>query len=106
MISYLKEVGVLKHQLKKVKFSHISGGSNNHANSLATLASLVADPLLRIVSVELLPFSSLTSSDGGLVLSIHPSTIWMDPIVAYLRDGSLPEDQKEFEQIKRSSLRY
>lgn len=105
MISYLKEVGVLKHQLKKVKFSHISGGSN-HANSLATLASLVADPLLRIVSVELLPFSSLTSSDGGLVLSIHPSTIWMDPIVAYLRDGILPEDQKEFEQIKRSSLRY
>lgn len=73
MISYLKKVGVLKHQFKKVEFSHISRGSNS-AESLATLASSMADPLPRIVSVELLSFSSLTHSNGGLVLSIHPFT--------------------------------
>ena len=72
MISYLKEVGILKYQFKKVEISHISRGSNSHVNSLATLASSMADPLLRIVSVELLPFSSLTLFDNGLVLSIHP----------------------------------
>ena len=84
MISYLKEVEILKYRFKKVEISHISRGSNSHVDSLATLASLMADPLARIVSVELLPFSSLTLFDNGLVLSIHPSASWMDPIVAYL----------------------
>ena len=51
----------------------------------------MADPLSRIVSVGLLPLSSLTLSDGGLVLSVHPSASWMDPILAYLRDGILPK---------------
>ena len=106
MISYLKEVGVLRHQFKRVKFSHISSGSNSHADSLATLASSMADPFLRIVFVELLPFSSLTPSNGGLVLSIHPSASWMDPIVAYPRDGILLEDKKASKQIRRSSPRY
>ena len=104
MISYLKDVGIVKYQFKKVEISHISRGSNSHANSLATLASLVADPLPRVVSIELLPFSNLTPSDNGLVLSIHPSKSWMDPIVAYLRNGILPEDKKESNRIKCRSL--
>ena len=71
MISYLKEVRTLKYQFKKVEISHISRGGNSHANSLATLASSMEDPLSRIVIVELFPFSSQTPSDKGLVLSIH-----------------------------------
>lgn len=73
MISHLKEVGVLKHQFKNVKLSYISRGSNSHVNSFVTLASSVANPLPRIVLIELLPFSRLTLPDRGLVLSIHPS---------------------------------
>ena len=103
MISYLKEVGILKYQFKKVEILHISRGSNSHVDSLATLATSVEDPLLRIVTVELLPFSSLTPSDKGLVLSIHPSVSWMDPIVAYLRNRILPKDKKEFKQIRCKS---
>ena len=106
MISYLKEVRILKYQFKKVEISHISRGSNNHADSLTTLASSVAYPILRIVSIELLPFSSLTLFDKGLVLSIHPSVSWMDPIVAYLRNGILLEDKKESKQIKCRSPWY
>lgn len=70
MISYLKEVGVLKYQFKNIEFQHISRGSNSHADSFATLASSAVDPLPRIVSVELLPFSSLTLPNEGLVLRI------------------------------------
>lgn len=73
MISHLKEVGVLKHQFKNVKLSYISRGSNSHVNSFATLASSMANPLQRIVLIELLPFSRLTLPDRGLVLSIHQS---------------------------------
>ena len=106
MISYLKEVRILKYQFKKVEISHISRGSNSHADSLTTLDSSVANPILRIVSFELLPFPSLTLFDKGLVLSIHPSVSWMDPIVAYLRNGILLEDKKESKQIKCRSPWY
>lgn len=75
MISHLKEVGVLKHQFKNIKLSYISrgSGSNSHVNSFATLASSMANPLQRIVLIELLLFSRLTLPDRGLVLSIHQS---------------------------------
>lgn len=84
MMSYLKEVGILKYQFKMVEITHISRGGNSHADYLATLAFSVEDPLSRIVIVELLPFSNLTPSNKYLVLSIHQSVSWMDPIVAYL----------------------
>jgi len=84
MISYLKEVKIPKCQFKKMEILHISRGNNNHVDSLATLASSMADPLPRIVSVELLPLSSLTLFYKNFILSIHPYTSWMDPIVAYL----------------------
>jgi len=105
MVIYLKDVGVLKHQFKEVEISNISRGSNSHANSLATLASFVADPLSRIVSVELLPFSSVSPSDIALILSIHPSASWMDPLITYLRSGILHKD-KEANQIRHWSLQY
>ena len=89
-MSYLKEVGILRYQFEKVEISQISRGNNSHANSLATLASSVANPLLRIVSVE----SSVSSSKKAIILSIHPSLSWMDPFVAYLQEEILPEDRK------------
>ena len=58
MINYLKEAGVLKNHFKNVEFSNISRGSNGHADSLATLASSMADPFPRIISVELLQSNS------------------------------------------------
>ena len=53
MISYLKEVKIPKCQFKKMEILHISRGNNSHVDSLATLASSMADPLPRIASVEL-----------------------------------------------------
>ena len=92
--------------MKKVKISHISRVGNSHADFLATLNFSIKDLLPRIVTVELLPFSSLTPFDKGLVLSIHSPPSWMDPIVAYLRIGILPEDKKNSERIKCRSPRY
>lgn len=103
MINYLKEVRILKYQFKEVEILHISRGNNNHADSLATLASSVADPLPRIMSVELLPCSRLTLSNKDLVLNIYPSSSSMDPILAYLRNGILPKDKKESEKVRSRS---
>ena len=84
MMSYLREVDVLKCQFEKVEISQISRVNNNHVDSLVTLAFSMADPLLRIVLVELLPFFSVSLPNKALVLSIHPSTSWMEPFVTYL----------------------
>ena len=84
MMSYLREVEKLKCQFKRLEILHISRRNNSHVDSLATLASSVEDPLPRMVTVEILPFSSLTPSDKNLMLSIHSSVSWMDPIIAYL----------------------
>lgn len=106
MMSYLREVEILKHQFKEMEILQISWGNNSHVNSLATLASSVADPFLRIVSVELLPFSSVIPLDKDLILNIHLFVCWMDPIVACLRNGTLLEDRKEAERIRCRSSRY
>ena len=106
MMSYLREVGVMKCQFKQLEVPHISRGGNSHVDSLATLASTVVAPLPRIVSVELLPFSSLTPPRNVVDLSIHPSPSWMDPIVIYLWSGILPEDKKESNHITCRSPRY
>ena len=84
IMSYLREVEKLKCQFKRLEILHISRRNNSHVDSLATLASSVEDPLPRMVTVEILPFSILTPSDKNLMLSIHSSVSWMDPIIAYL----------------------
>lgn len=106
MMSYLKDIGILKHQFKKVEILQISKGKNSNADSLATLASSMANPLSRIVSIELLPFTSVSPSDKALVLSIHSSTSWMDPLVTYLQNGILLEDKKEAEWVRCRSPRH
>ena len=106
MISYLKKIGVFKCQFKEMEILQISRGGNSHADSLATLASSVVDPFPRILSVELLPFSSVIPSGKNLILSIQLSMSWMDPIIAYLRNGTLLEDRKEAERIRCKSPWY
>ncbi|XP_075640289.1 uncharacterized protein LOC142612043 [Castanea sativa] len=78
MISYLKEVGIMKCQFKQLKISHISREGNSHVDSLVTLASTVADPFPRIVSVELLPYSSLTLPSNVAVLRTDYFTKWVE----------------------------
>jgi len=68
-------------------------------DSLETLASLVNDLLPRIITVEILPYPSTSHSKEIIVLSIHPNPSWMDPILAYIREGFLLEDKSEAEKI-------
>jgi len=86
---------MLKSQFKKVDILQISRGNNSHADSLATLASLVANPFSRIVSVELLPFSSVIPLGKDLNLK-HTAIHKLDRSNAtYLQNRTLPVDRKE-----------
>ena len=77
----------------------ISRGNNSHADSLATLASLVANPFSRIVSVELLPFSSVIPLGKDLILSIQPSISWIDPMLPTSKTGLFPRIGKRLNEL-------
>ncbi|XP_075645832.1 uncharacterized protein LOC142617006 [Castanea sativa] len=50
--------------------------------------------------------SSLTSISMVRVHSIHVGPSWMDPIIAFLQHGVLPEDGAMAEKVRRSAPRY
>ncbi|XP_075640679.1 uncharacterized protein LOC142612475 [Castanea sativa] len=68
------------------------------------LATSLGSKLPRMVMVEDLLTSSLTSVSAVRVHSIVPS--WMDPIIAFLQHGVLPADGTMAEKVRRSAPRY
>lgn len=59
LVEYLKMVGTLLDSFQQVRVSQISRGKNSHADSLATLASSMADFVPQIISVEVLEQPSI-----------------------------------------------
>ena len=84
----------------------IPRGQNSHADSLAMLATSLGSSLPRVVIVEDMDISSLTRVSLIGVYSLHVGLSWMDPIVTFLKQGSLLKDQCEAEKVRRSAPRY
>ncbi|XP_075670280.1 uncharacterized protein LOC142640066 [Castanea sativa] len=106
MKSYLKRVQGVLGLFDSFKVQQVPRGHNSHADSLAMLATSLGSKLPRMVMVEDLLSSSLTSIPAVRVHSIHVGPSWMDPIIAFLQHGILPEDRKMAETIRRSAPRY
>uniref|UniRef100_A0A2N9EZE4 Uncharacterized protein n=1 Tax=Fagus sylvatica TaxID=28930 RepID=A0A2N9EZE4_FAGSY len=103
---YLVEAKRLLEKFKHVQVEHIGRDLNGHADALASLASVVAPELRRIISVGT---QSLLSVGGDIineVCSVDQSVSWMSPILAYLKDDTLPADRKEADRIRRVAPRY
>jgi ribonuclease HI len=103
---YLVEAKRLLEKFKHVQVEHIGRDLNRHADTLASLASVVAPELRRIISVGT---QSLLSVGGDIineVCSVDQSVSWMSPILAYLKDDTLPADRKEADRIRRVAPRY
>ena len=104
MAEYLKMVGALLTGFQKAKVSQISRGKNSHVDSLATLDLSMDDFVPWIISVEVLEQPSKERQLNVSVLSmLGPS--WMDPIVAFITSGVLPNTAKVAEKIQRISAR-
>ncbi|XP_075654923.1 uncharacterized protein LOC142625103 [Castanea sativa] len=106
MKSYLKRVQGVLGLFESFKVQQVPRGHNAHANSLAMLATSLGSKLPRMVMVEDLLTSSLTSISAVRVHSVHVGPSWMDPIIAFLQHGILPEDGTMAEKVRRSAPRY
>lgn len=59
MIDYLKLVKQMVSKFQKIKIVQIIWGQNKHADSLATLASTLAEEILRLIKVEVVQEPSI-----------------------------------------------
>ncbi|KAL5577646.1 hypothetical protein UlMin_019345 [Ulmus minor] len=60
--------------------------------------------LLKTVPLEILDEPSIDKHQQVDAISDKPT--WMDPIIAYLRDGTLPQDKFEARRLRYRSARY
>ncbi|KAL5568810.1 hypothetical protein UlMin_025385 [Ulmus minor] len=82
----------------------IPRNENTNANALARLATGLEDSLLKTVPLEILDEPSIDKHQQVDAISDKPT--WMDPIIAYLRDGTLPQDKFEARRLRYRSARY
>ncbi|XP_075667544.1 uncharacterized protein LOC142637124 [Castanea sativa] len=106
MKSYLERVKGVLSLFKSFQVQQVPRGQNAHADSLAMLATSLGSKLPRMVMVEDLLTSILTSISAVRVHNIRVGPSWMDPIITFLQHGVLPEDGTMAEKVRRSAPRY
>ncbi|KAL5574153.1 hypothetical protein UlMin_023750 [Ulmus minor] len=104
MASYLEKAKELLGQFDTVTITQIPRNENTNADALARLATGLEDSLLKTVPLEILDEPSIDKCQQVDAISDKPT--WMDPIMAYLRDGTLPQDKFEARRLQYRSVRY
>ncbi|XP_074377178.1 uncharacterized protein LOC141718697 [Apium graveolens] len=80
----------------------INREENNKADELSKLIQNTSDFASSVYFEELKP----TSTERSEVLYIRSADNWMTPYIAYLRDGTLPEDQNKARYLKHKAARF
>jgi len=99
MQGYLGKVQQLQSGFESFFIQQVSRSKNTHADSLATLATSSEHGLPWVILVEdlLMPIEVELMRVRVHQIRVGPS--WMDSIVAFLKEGTLPNDKGEAEKI-------
>ncbi|CAL8135699.1 unnamed protein product [Prunus armeniaca] len=103
MAAYLAQTRRLLDKFKTYQIRQIPRSENSHVDALSRLASTIDDCVRCHVPIEVLTWRSTHEAE---VNTIRQGPSWMDPIQAYLIDGTLPIDKAEAKSIQRRSARY
>lgn len=82
-MEYLRLVKQTMNQFPNVKVVQVARGQNRHADSLATLASLLTEEVPQLIKVELVAKPSINARVGVSVVAMA-KPCWMDPIIDFL----------------------
>ena len=99
MQEYLGQVRCVQTKFESFDLSHVPRGENTHADSLAMLATSLAQNLPRVIIVEDLCTPTSTRKDLLLIHQVNLGPSWMDPILLFLESDILPGERTEFENI-------
>ena len=99
MQGYLSQVKHLQLDFESFDMSHISRSGNTHVDSLATLVASSAQGLPRVILFEDLRRADRVKKDMVQIHQVRVGLSWMDPIVSFLKDDTLPEEKSEAKKI-------
>ena len=104
MKEYLWVVKQVMSQFSKAKVVQVARGQNTHVDSLATLASSMMEDVPQMIKVELIAQPSIDLIGVAMVLALGP--YWMEPIINFLVEDQVPDDEKEANKVRRMVARY
>ena len=105
MSAYLLKVQTAMTDFETVRIEQIGRNLNNHADALATLASVLSADFKRFIPIETLTTPSI-DQPMNYINAVTVGPCWMDPYITYLKEGVLPEQKKEAEIIRRKAARF
>ncbi|XP_020417953.1 uncharacterized protein LOC109948673 [Prunus persica] len=103
MIAYLQHTRHLLATFDAHLISQVPRSENSHADALARLASALEQGIGRHIHIE---FLDQPSTQAPLICTIDHSPTWMDPILKFLQNQTLPADSAEARRIRYRSTRY
>nr|GEY65947.1 reverse transcriptase domain-containing protein [Tanacetum cinerariifolium] len=105
MIKYLEIANGLVSGFKTFSISQVLRCKNKKADALSKIASTSFAHLSKQVLVEVLKTKSITGKEVTAVIEEEGPT-WMTELVNYLKEGTLPGDEKEARKIRLKARQY
>ena len=99
MQGYLSQVKCLQSKFDSFDLLHIPRNGNAHADSLAMLATSLAHDLPRVILVEDLYKPTETRRKTSQIHQIRARPSWMDSIMQFLKEDTLPEERVEVDKV-------
>lgn len=105
MIDYLQLVKQTTSLFQKVRLIQIAWGHNRHADSLATLVSSLTEEVPHLIKLKVV-------KEPSIDVKVNVSTVmvsepyWIDPIIDFLANDHVLNNEKEAERVPRIAARY
>ena len=103
MQGYLNQARCLQSSFEFFTIQQIPRSRNTHADSLATLATSFGQSLPRVILVEDLYKPTEERKEKVQVHRIMVGPSWMDPLVLFLKEGTLPNEKGEADKVRRKA---
>ena len=104
MQGYLNQAWCLQSSFEFFTIQQIPRSRNTHADSLATLATSFGQSIPRVILVEDLYSPPKRERKSSKFIMVGPS--WMDPLVLFLKEGTLPDEKGEADKVRRNAPRF
>ena len=106
MQRYLSQVKCLQSEFESFNLLHIPRSGNAHVDSLAMLVTSSVHDLSRIILIEDLYKPTETRREASQVHQIRVGPSWMDSIMQFLKEDTLPKERVEADKVRRKATRY
>ena len=106
MQGYLCQVKCLQLKFDSFDLIYVPRSGNAYPDSLAMLATSLAQDLPRVILVEDLYKPTETRGETTQIHQIRARPSWMDSIIRFLKGDILPEERIEADKVRRKATRY